>query len=102
MKRADILTKKITLEVLEDVFEMLDRREEEVHEIWAPTGEKVPKTRWDSTLDKRVEVIDETTGEVVMVDDWGTRKKKAEEYTPDDKAKLEAIKAVKAQLEKLI
>ena len=101
MKRADILTKKAVLEVLEELFGVLDRAEEDTKTTWGKLDKMVIKTEWNSETRKCEEVYDEN-GEPVMVNDCGIVPKRPEEFTPEDNAKLEAIKAVKVALEKLI
>ena len=101
MKRADIMTKKETLEVLERMFEVLDEIERDANTTWGLTGNLVPKRKWNSEKKKSEDVLDDD-GNVVMEEEYGTVPKKKDEYDDRDKAKLEAVKAVKVALEKLI
>lgn len=101
MKRVDILTKKAVLEVLEQLFGVLDREEEDTKTTWGKLDKMVVKTEWNSETKKCEEVYDEN-GEPVMVNDYGTIPKKPDEFSTEDKAKLEAIKTIKVALEKLI
>jgi len=102
MKRADILTKKQTLDVLEKLFITLDEIEDNTKKTYGFTGNMIPKKKWNDETNEYEEVIDEETGETVMKEEWDYIPKKKEEYTPDDLAKLDAVKNIKAALEKLI
>lgn len=102
MKRADILTKKATLTVLEDLFKTLDQKEDDLNKTYGFTGNMVPRQKWNDETREMEDVIDEETGEVVMREEWDYIPKKKDEYTENDKAELEAIKNIKSHLEKLI
>ena len=101
MTRKDILAKKETLELLDDLFGVLDSRENDINTTWGDTGELEQKTKWSDTEKRCVPVFDDD-GEPVMVAKYGEMPKKADEFTDDDKARLAAIKVIKTALEKLI
>ena len=102
MKRTDILTKKLTLEVLEDLFRVLDEKENDTNRTWGYTGKMIPKQKWNDETRKYEDVIDEETGEVIMREEYDYMPKKKDEYTDEDKAMLKAIENIKSTLEKLI
>lgn len=102
MTRKDILVKKETLELLDDLFGVLDSREDDINTTWGDTGEIEQKTEWDKETKSMVKVFDDDDGNPVMTAKYGTIPKKADEFTDEDKAKLAAIKTIKTALEKLI
>ncbi len=102
MKRADILTKRETLNVLEKLFKTLDETEDDVKKTYGFTGKMIPKQKWNSDTNSYEDVVDDETGEVVMREEWDYIPKTKDEYTPEDLAQLDAIKNIKSALEKLI
>jgi len=90
--------KKVTLEILENLFETLEREEQYAKQEWRCVGkEEEQATNWK-------------TGELLWEDEEQTIPKYKDKYeyvdkeelTEDDKIKLNAIENVRKALEKLI
>ena len=89
--------KKIRLEYLEDLYRLLEDREQSLNSEWAPTGEQEPA--WDYKND--CAKTDED-GNTIMRDKYGYRPKTEEEYSEEDMARLSILADIKKQLEKMM
>ncbi len=91
-----IKAKKATLDILEELFETLEREEKYVttKTVWFDTDQPRldddgnPKTRKD--------------GSIVYEQEYKIEDKAEDELTEDDNIKLEAINSIKTALEKLV
>lgn len=91
-----IKTKKATLEILEELFDTLDREERYIttKTVWYDTDQPRldddgnPKTRKD--------------GSIIYEQEYRTEDKSEDDFTEDDNIKLEAINSIKTALEKLV
>ena len=91
-----ILTKKMTLEVLESLFSTLETEESYI----------TMKTEWYDTdeprLDENGNPKTREDGSIIYKSTYRDVPRPEEDYTDEQRAKLEAIKDIKKQLEKLI
>ena len=91
-----ILTKKMTLEVLESLFSTLETEENYI----------TMKTEWYDTdeprLDENGNPKTREDGTIIYKSTYRDVPRPIEDYTDEQSAKLEAIKEIKKQLEKLI
>ena len=91
-----ILTKKMTLEVLESLFSTLETEENYI----------TMKTEWYDTdeprLDENGNPKTREDGSIIYKSTYRDVPRPESDYTDEQRAKLEAIKEIKKQLEKLI
>lgn len=96
MKSTVILTKKMTLEVLESLFSTLETEENYI----------TMKTEWYDTdeprLDDNGNPKTREDGSIIYKSTYRDVPRPVEDYTDEQRAKLEAIADIKKQLEKLI
>lgn len=96
MKSKVILTKRMTLEVLESLFSTLESEESYIRmkTEWYDTDE--PRLNEDGTPKTRED------GTIIYKSHYRDIPRPEDEYTDEQKAKLEAINEIKKQLEKMI
>ena len=91
-----IKAKKATLEILEELFDTLDREEKYI----------TTKTVWYDTDVKRLDedgnVRTRKDGSIMYEQEYRTEDKTEDDFTEDDHIKLEAINTIKTALEKLV
>lgn len=96
MKSTVILSKKMTLEVLEELFSTLETEERYI----------TMKTEWYDTdeprLDENGNPKTREDGSIIYKSTYRDVPRPEEEYSDEQRAKLEAIADIKKQLEKLI
>lgn len=80
---------KVTL----DVIEYLTRQIDAYSTVYKPTGNQVPKRKYNYELKSYEPVLDEN-GNQVYEDEWGDMPRKDEEYTEDEKRSIKAINTV--------
>ena len=96
MKNNVFLAKRMTLEVLERLFDTLESEESYIttKTEWYDTDE--PRLNEDGTPKTRED------GTIIYKSHYRDVPRPEDEYTDEHRAKLEAIKEIKKQLEKLI
>ena len=96
MKSTAILTKKMTIEVLETLFSTLETEESYI----------TTKMEWYDTdeprLDENGNPKTREDGSIIYKSTYRDVPRPEEEYSDEQRAKLEAIAGIKKQLEKLI
>lgn len=91
-----IKTKKATLEILEELFNTLEREENYIttKTVWFDTDQ--PRLDDDGNPRTRKD------GSIMYEQEYRTEDKTEDDFTEDDRIKLEAINSIKTALEKLV
>ena len=92
------MVKKAELDLLEQMYRILEREKEDVAQTWGKTGNKVQSKKWDRENDKWI-YLEDDDGNPIMEDECGSIPKPEDEYTDNDRAKLKAIENLTKKLE---
>ena len=92
------MVKKAELDLLEQMYHILEREKEDVAQTWGKTGNKVQSKKWDRENDKWI-YLEDDDGNPIMEDECGPIPKPEDAYTDYDRAKLKAIENLTKKLE---
>ena len=92
------MVKKAELELLEQMYNILEREKEDVAQMWGDLDEMEQATKYNRETGKSEPLFDDN-GEPVMRPKRGMIQKPDDEYTDSDRAKLKAIENLIKKLE---
>ena len=101
MKTETIKKKKAMLEILEELFEQIERSEKALHYQYRKTDELEQQKLWNKEMHEYEPVYDEN-GSPVMENVWKDVLIPDSELSDRELAKIEAYKEIEKALEKLL